>query len=123
MSHISHPVLSCQVAGMMSPFRIRKKGWPKLAVLPTVFNLAIPSTVFVGGPPTISLMGLAFKGAFSALGKVAKSGVFKRVRQKLFKNMKPSFVKCVILRAEPVNILNGAVSAKERGHQRKGVIA
>ncbi|AZD73465.1 RHS repeat-associated core domain-containing protein [Pseudomonas chlororaphis] len=31
-------------------------------------------------------------------------------RQKLFKNMKPGVLKCKILRAEPVNILNGEVS-------------
>ena len=113
MSHISHPVLSCQVAGMMAPFRVRKKGGPRIAVLPTVFNLAIPSTVFLGGPPIISLMGLAVKGAFSALGKIAKSKVFKRIRQKLFKNLKPGILKCVILRAEPVNILSGAVSVEQ----------
>src|SRR5262245_60318940 len=96
-SFIAVPVLSCQAAGMMSPFRIRKKGGTKMMVLPTVFNLAIPTSVFVGGPPTISLMGMAFKGAFAALGKFAKSGIFKRVRQKFFKNMKPGFLKCKIL--------------------------
>ena len=113
MSHIAHPVLSCQAVGMAAPFRLRKKGGPRVMVLPTVFNLAIPTTVFVGGPPTISMMGMAVKGAFSALGKFAKSGVFKRIRQKLFKNMKPGILKCVILRAEPVNILSGAVSVEQ----------
>src|SRR6185503_9477788 len=83
-SHIGHPVLGCQVAGMMSPIRPRKKGGPMAMVLPTTFNLAIPSTVFLGGPPTISLIGMAFKAAFKALGKFAKSGVFRRIRQKAF---------------------------------------
>ncbi|CAN5907546.1 RHS repeat-associated core domain-containing protein [soil metagenome] len=114
MSHIAHPVLSCQMAGMMSPFRVKKKGGPKAMVLPTVFNLAIPSTVFLGGPPTINLMGMIAKAGFSALGKLAKSGLFKKMRQKLFGHMKPGFLKCVILRAEPVNILNGEVSVEQQ---------
>ncbi|MCR5867058.1 RHS repeat-associated core domain-containing protein [Aquincola sp. J276] len=122
MSHISHPVLSCQAAGMMSPFRLKKKGGPRAMVLPTVFNLATPTTVFVGGPPTISLMGMAMKGVFAGLGKLAKSGVFKRLRQKLFKNLKPGFLKCTVLRAEPVNILNGAVSLEQQDFQLPGRI-
>lgn len=112
-SYTALPVLSCQVAGMMSPPRLRKKAGPRIGVLPLTFNLAIPTNVFVGGPPTISLMGMAFKGAFAGLGKLAKSGVFKRLRQKLFKNLKPGFLKCTILRAEPVNILNGEVSVEQ----------
>lgn len=122
MSHISHPVLSCQAAGMMSPFRLKKKGGPRAMVLPTVFNLATPTTVFVGGPPTVSLMGMAMKGVFAGLGKLAKSGVFKRLRQKLFKNMKPGFLKCTVLRAEPVNILSGAVSLAQQDFQLPGRI-
>lgn len=120
MSHIAHPVLSCQAAGMMSPFRLKKKGGPRAMVLPTVFNLATPTTVFVGGPPTISLMGMAMKGVFAGLGKLARSGVFKRLRQKLFKNMKPGFLKCVVLRAEPVNILSGAVSVEQLDFELPG---
>ncbi|WP_051331925.1 hypothetical protein [Methylocaldum szegediense] len=69
---------------MVSPFRLKKKGGPRIMVLPTTFNLAIPTTVFVGGPPTISMMGLAFRAGFAALGKLAKSGVFKRFRQNTF---------------------------------------
>ncbi|WP_084162255.1 RHS repeat-associated core domain-containing protein [Methylocaldum szegediense] len=121
-SYISLPVLGCQVAGMVSPFRLRKKGGPRIMVLPTTFNLAIPTTVFVGGPPTISMMGLAFKAGFAALGKLAKSGVFKRFRQKLFKNMKPGFLKCTVLRAEPVNILNGEVSVEQQDFELPGRI-
>jgi RHS repeat-associated protein len=113
-SYIALPVLSCQVAGMPSIPRPRKKGPKKMMLGPLVFNLAIPTNVFVGGPPTISLMGMAMKGAFAGLGKLAKSGVFKRMRQKLFKNMKPGFLKCTIMRAEPVNILSGAVSVEHQ---------
>lgn len=116
MSHISHPVLGCQVAGMVSPPRLKKKNL-NISLLPTTFNLAIPTNVYVGGPPTISLMGMAFKGAFAALGKLAKaakSGLakFKKLRQRLFENMDSGFLKCKILRAEPVNILSGEVSVE-----------
>lgn len=122
MSHIAHPVLACQVAGMMSPFRMKKKGGPRAMVLPTVFNLAIPSTVFLGGPPTINLMGMAFKAGFAALGKFAKSGLFKKMRQKLFGHLKPGFLKCVILRAEPVDILSGSVSVEHRDFELPGFL-
>jgi RHS repeat-associated protein len=122
MSHIAHPVLACQIAGMPSIPRLRKKGPKKMMLLPLTFNLAIPTNVFIGGPPTISLMGLAMKGAFSALGKFAKSGLFKRMRQKLFGNLKPGFLKCAILRAEPVNILSGDVSVEQRDFALPGRI-
>jgi hypothetical protein len=72
-SFLGVPVLACQVVGMPSPPRPRRKGGPRVMMLPTVFNLAIPSTVFVGGPPTISLMGMAFKLGFAGLGRLAKS--------------------------------------------------
>lgn len=119
-SYIGLPVLACQVAGMPSPGRAKKKGAPKACLLPTIFNLAIPTNVFVGGPPTINMMGLAFKAGFSALGKFAKSNIFKSFRQKLFKNMKPGFLKCVILRAEPVNILTGEVSVEHQDFNLAG---
>ena len=122
-SFIGVPVLGCQVAGMISIPRLKKKGSGKKAcLLPTTFNLAIPTNVFVGGPPTISLMGLAFKGAFAALGKFAKSKLFKRIRQKLFGKLKPGFLKCVILRAEPVNILTGEVSVEQEDFTLPGPI-
>lgn len=121
LSHISHPVLGCQVAGMISPPRLKKKNL-NISLLPTTFNLAIPTNVFVGGPPTISLMGLAMKGLFSALGKFVKSGLFKRMRQALFKGLDPGFLKCVILRAEPVNILTGEVSVEQEDFNLPGRI-
>jgi len=121
-SYVAVPVLGCQIAGMISPPRPKKKGSPKAMVLPTSVNLAIPTNVVVGGAPTISLMGMAMKGAFSALGKFAKSGLFKRMRQKMFKNMNPGFLKCKVLRAEPVNILNGSVSVEQQDFTLPGRI-
>ena len=117
MSHTAHPVLGCQVAGMPSPFRPKKHSSPRAFLLPTTFNIAIPTNVFVGGPPMISLMGLAFSAAFKGLGLLAKTkaagrvaDAFKRFRKKLTANMKPGFLKCMILRAEPVKMLTGEVS-------------
>jgi RHS repeat-associated protein len=119
-SFLGVPVLACQVVGMPSPPRPRRKGGPRMMLLPTVFNLAIPTNVFVGGPPTISLMGMAFKLGFAGLGRLARSRFgkaigarFKKFRQKLFKNMEPGFLKCKVLRAEPVNILTGEVVVEQ----------
>ncbi|MFZ2267356.1 MAG: RHS repeat-associated core domain-containing protein [Azonexus sp.] len=130
MSHIAHPVLSCQVVGMLAPFRIRKKGGPRISVLPTVFNLAIPTNVFIGGPPTISLMGLATKGLMAGLGKLAKSKLagklakkFKKARKKLANALglkKPGFLRCTILRAEPVNLLDGSVVVEQEDFSLPG---
>jgi RHS repeat-associated protein len=120
LSRLALPVLGCQIMGMPSPPRPKKKRIPKPTLLPTTFNLAIPGNVVVGGPPTISLMGLAARGAFAGLGKLAKSKLarnlgdsFKKFRQKLFKNMDSGFLKCKVLRAEPVNILTGEVVVEQ----------
>ena len=120
-SFLSVPVLGCQVAGMISPPRLKKKE-KKLMLLPTVTNLAIPTNVFIGGPPTISLMGMAFKLGFAALGRFAKSKLFKRIRKKLFGKMKPGFLKCKILRAEPVDITTGEVSVEQQDFALPGRI-
>ncbi|NUO76043.1 MAG: type IV secretion protein Rhs [Lysobacter sp.] len=112
-SKLAMPVLDCNVVGMVPPFRIRKPKKPKLSLtLPTAVNLAIPTNVNVGGPPTISLMAMAMKGLFKLLGPVFKRGgkAFKKLRQKVFGNMKPGFLKCKVLRAEPVDIRTGSVS-------------
>lgn len=120
MSYQALPVLGCQVAGMPSPLRPKKKKLKLPNLLPTSFNLAIPNTVKVGGAPTISMAGMIARGAFAGLGKLAKSRLgkalgarFKKFRQKLFKNMDPGFLKCKVLRAEPVNILTGEVSVEQ----------
>ena len=121
-SFTSVPTLSCQVAGMISPPRLKKKGPPKAMVLPTTVNLAIPTSVFVGGPPTISLLGMAFKFGFAALGRFARSGVFRRFRQRVFRNLDAGFLKCRIFRAEPVNILSGEVSVEHEDFTLPGRI-
>jgi RHS repeat-associated protein len=128
-SFLAVPVLSCQVIGMPSPPRPKRKGGPRICQLPLVFNLAIPTNVFIGGPPTISLMGMASKVGFAALGKLAKSKFAKKVgerfqdwRKAKFGHLKPGFLKCTILRAEPVNIVTGAVSVEQEDFTLPGLI-
>lgn len=121
-SFIAVPVLSCSIAGMISPPRLKKSGPPKAMLLPTTVNLAIPTNVVIGGPPTISLLGMAFKMGFAALGRFMRSGLFRRMRQRLFRNLNPGFLKCTILRAEPVNILTGEVSVEQEDFNVPGRI-
>jgi YD repeat-containing protein len=127
-SHIAHPALGCQVVGMPSPGRIKSKP-KKMCLLPTDFNLAIPATVLIGGPPTISMMGLASKGVFKTLGALAKKAGpllgkvakrFKDWRKAKFGHLPPGFLKCVILRAEPVDILTGTVSVEQEDFELPG---
>ncbi len=76
-SYMSLPALSCQSIGMPSIPRIspKKKTIPKCLMLPTSQVLPIPAgpPVMIGGPPTISIMGLAMKAGMAALGKLAKA--------------------------------------------------
>ncbi|RNF85021.1 RHS repeat-associated core domain-containing protein [Montanilutibacter psychrotolerans] len=118
-SRVAMPVLACNIVGMVAPFRLKKPKKPHLSLLlPTTLNLAIPTNVFVGGPPTVSWTSLLFNAGLAGLGKVLKktgiagraADAFKKVRQKLFKNMEPGFLKCKVLRAEPVDIRDGSVS-------------
>lgn len=112
-SRIGMPVLDCNFIGMIPPFRMRKPKKPKLSMmLPTAVNIAIPTNVFIGGTPMISLQAMAFKAAFKLIGKAARRAApaFKKMRQKVFGHMKPGFLKCKVLRAEPVDIRDGSVS-------------
>jgi hypothetical protein len=120
LAHLALPVPGCQIAGIPSPPCPKKRRIPKPTLLPTTFNLAIPGNVRVGGPPTISTLGRAARGAFAGLGKLAKSRLarglgdsFRKFRRKLFKHMDPGFLKCKVLRAEPVNILTGEVVVEQ----------
>ena len=124
-SRLGMPVLDCSVVGMVPPFRLKKPEKPHMSMsLPTAVNLAIPDTVFIGGPPTISMMAIATKLGFAALGKGFKAlrktkgfqraeEAFNKARQKLFKDMEPGFLKCKVLRAEPVDIRDGSVSVSQ----------
>ncbi|MEY3172831.1 MAG: hypothetical protein RLZZ436_744, partial [Planctomycetota bacterium] len=84
LSYMGLPALSCQSVGMPSIPRVspKKKTIPKCLMLPTSQVLAIPAgpPVMVGGPPTISIMGMAMKAGAAALGKLAKA--FKKIQKK-----------------------------------------
>jgi RHS repeat-associated protein len=73
-SYLGLLALTCQSIGMPAP--IRPKGQPaKSLMLPTSVVLSIPMgpLVLIGGPPTISLMALAFRAGFAALGPIGRA--------------------------------------------------
>lgn len=132
-SRIGMPVLSCNIVGMIPPFRLKRATKPKplSLTLPLTFNLAIPNNVIVGGPPTINLMALLMRAGLSGLGKGLKTfrksvkwqSFMKRFgqhRRKLFRNMEPGFLKCRVLRAEPVDIRDGSVSLEQQDFMLPG---
>lgn len=126
-SRIGMPVLSCNIVGMVPPFRPKQAAKPKplSLTLPLTVNLAVPNGVIVGGPPTINLAAMLMRAGLAGLGKAAKKvagsggwqkfmGKFKEYRQHLFRNMDEGFLKCKILRAEPVDIRDGSVSLEHQ---------
>ncbi|UKE68208.1 DUF6531 domain-containing protein [Xanthomonas cerealis pv. cerealis] len=119
-SRLAVPVLDCNLAGLIPPFRFKKPKKPlRSLLLPTGINVAIPTNVQVGGPLTVSWMTLGLHAGFAALGALRRStlGVraakaFKGLRQRVFKHMDSGFLKCKVLRAEPVDIRDGSVSVQ-----------
>ncbi|HFK2920258.1 TPA: RHS repeat-associated core domain-containing protein [Stenotrophomonas maltophilia] len=116
-SRLAMPVLDCNLAGMINPFRVKKPKKPLRAMsLPTGLNVAIPTSVTVGGPPTVSWTALAFRAAFAGLGKLRKSAFFRKKmdafanwRRGKWGHLPSGFLKCKVLRAEPVDIRDGSV--------------
>jgi len=116
-SRITMPVLACNVVGMIPPFRPKKlaKKVHLSLLLPTTFNIALPVNVFVGGPPTISWASMMSRAFLKALGKG-----FKAAARKVFKNMPSGFLKCKVLRAEPVDLRDGSVSVEHQDFEIPG---
>lgn len=116
-SRLGEPVLDCSFLGMVAPIRLKpKKKIPMSLVLPTAVNLSLPTNVIVGGPSTVNLMALAFRAGFAGLGALrktdfykAKMDAFQAWRRTKFREMPPGFLKCKVLRAEPVDIRDGSV--------------
>lgn len=117
-SRLAMPVLDCNLAGMINPFRVKKPKKPLRAMsLPTGLNVAIPTSVKVGGPPTVSWTAMAFRAAFAGLGKLRKTDFFRKKmdafaawRRGKWGHLPSGTLKCRILRAEPVDIRDGSVS-------------
>jgi RHS repeat-associated protein len=134
-SYMALPALSCHDIGMPSPPRLKKHTKPKSLELPTTVVLPIPAgpPVLIGGPPTINIMGMLMKVGLKGLGKAFKklkasklgqkfAAIVKKAKQKAFKNMKPGFLKCVVLKAEPVNTITGEVVVEQRDFRLPGRI-
>ena len=134
-SYMALPSLSCQCIGMVAPFRAKKKSKTKSLVLPTSVMLPIPAgpPVLIGGPPTISIMALGMRVGMAALGaglrRLGRSGAaqraaarFRGLRQRLFRNMDPGFLKCRVLRAEPVDVVTGEVVVDQQDFSIPGRI-
>lgn len=123
-SKLCMPVLDCNMVGMIPPLRLKKPKKPSLSLtLPTAVNLAIPSNVSVGGAPTIDMMGLLFQAGFAGALKGLKAlkklkrfesamEKFKAWRKSKFGEMPSGFLKCKVLRAEPVDIRDGSVAVE-----------
>lgn len=71
--------------------------------------------VLIGGVPMPSLtdmaMGALFKGLFKGLAKLG--GATMKVVRRAASDMKPGFIKCNILKAEPVDIVRGEVVVEQ----------
>jgi RHS repeat-associated protein len=126
-ARITMPVLSCNFVGMIPPLRPKRLSKPKplSLTMPLTTNLALPNQVIVGGPSTVNEMALMMRLGLAALGKALKKfkktpryrkfmEQFQAFRRKLFKNMDSGFLKCKVLRAEPVDIRDGSVALEHR---------
>lgn len=115
----------------------KKKPTSKSLKLPTSIAIPIPAgpPVFIGGAPTIRDLSDIIQDKIQdaalgmALKKLANSSLvrrgldaFKRARQRIFRNMNPGFLKCVILRAEPVDSVTGEVAVDQEDFSLPGRI-
>ncbi|EPX61056.1 hypothetical protein D187_001708 [Cystobacter fuscus DSM 2262] len=109
------PVLSCQDIGLPSPPRKKGPG-AKTLLLPTSIALSIPvgPPVFVGGPPTISMSGLAMKLAMGGLLKGLKKA---RKLQKSSRRMKALSDRIHRKAARVMDSLGMSQRARDRVHK------
>lgn len=103
-------------------FTVPKPNDPPLGPMIGTTISASPN-VLIGGIPMPSLtamaIGAAMKGLFKLAGKGAKA--FGRLTapllRRLAKNLDNEFVKCKILRAEPVNFVTGEVAVEQQDYE------
>jgi len=122
-SRFLSPVLACNIVGIPSPIR-PKKGlkFALSLLLPTVVNIGLPNSVFIGGSQTISWMAQIMRAARLALAGLkglSKLGLSKIKRlqnfierlkgsEKGWQRMLGNFL-CQTLIGHPVDILTGEV--------------
>ena len=114
-THMTLPVLSCQDIGMPRPPR-KGKGGARSLLLPTTVALSIPAgpPVRVGGPPTISLMGMAEQLMLGALLKGLKK---LRKLQKASRKMKAMSDRVHRAASKAMDALKVGPRARNRVHK------
>ncbi|WP_322027278.1 RHS repeat-associated core domain-containing protein [Burkholderia sp. BCC1977] len=109
MSFMALPALSCWAVGMEPPGHNSAHTERTYPSMPSAVMLPIPAgrPVMVGGPPVLN-MAAAAKGLFKAFqgSKWAKS-----LADKL--NLKSGFLRCNVLKAEPVDTTTGEVVVQQ----------
>ncbi|RQS46117.1 RHS repeat-associated core domain-containing protein [Burkholderia sp. Bp8990] len=109
MAFLALPAMSCWAVGLEPPTHNGAHTKREHLSLPTSFMLPIPTgrPVLVGGPPIVNMAALA-KGLFKAF---RGSEWAKSLADKL--NLKPGFLRCTVLKAEPVDATTGEVVVQQ----------
>ncbi len=133
-AYMGLPCLSCQSVGMPPPPRMRSsKIRSLLAPTSVVLPISKGAPVMIGGPPTISLMNIAMSLGMAGLGRALKRlggtravrgamDAFRDARRAVFRNLDPGFLKCTILRAEPVDSVTGELVVDQLDFELPGRI-
>ena len=116
MSFMALPAMSCWALGLEPPTHNGAHTAREHLSLPTSVMLPIPAgrPVLVGGPPIVNMAALA-KGLFKAF---RGSKFAKALADKL--HLKPGFLKCKVLDAEPVDSITGEVIVQQRDFTVEG---
>nr|WP_175799174.1 RHS repeat-associated core domain-containing protein [Burkholderia anthina] len=109
MSFMALPALSCWAVGMEPPGHNSAHTERTYPSMPSSVMLPIPAgrPVMVGGPPVLN-MAAAAKGLFKAF---QGSKWAKALADKL--NLKSGFLRCKVLKAEPVDVTTGEVVVQQ----------
>ncbi|WP_175959143.1 RHS repeat-associated core domain-containing protein [Burkholderia pyrrocinia] len=109
MSFMALPALSCWSVGMEPPGHNSAHTERSYPSMPSSVMLPIPAgrPVMVGGPPVLN-MAAAAKGLFKAF---QGSKWAKALADKL--NLKSGFLRCNVLKAEPVDAITGEVVVQQ----------
>ena len=112
MAFLALPAMSCWAVGLEPPTHNGAHTKREHLSLPTSFMLPIPTgrPVLVGGPPIVNMAALA-KGLFKAF---RGSEWARALADKL--HLKPGFLRCKVLGADPVDLTTGEVVAAARFH-------